>query len=342
MSAAQTDPKPLVLVVDDDEAIRRLVRLALLQRFEVIEAEDAFQAIELVATRDVEVVLIDVMMPGMTGIEAVPKLKEKARGPLPVLLLTALDAQDQRNRGLEAGADDYLSKPVDRRELVLRVQNFVRLRRQEQLIRSQLSALTELYALKDDLTALDLLKVRMLEQGKLALERVPTVVSELAATSPTASITRSSAFLPSRKISRSVIETLRTAAMEGRVKVQQLDSGDTAMELDAKLVKRALENLLINAFRHTNDWVEVSITGDAQAVTLVVADRGPGVPDFLKGELFDMFGSITLQKAGARRGHGLGLYLVKLVAQAHGGSVVVKDRSGGGAEFVITLPRPAA
>lgn len=367
MSAVEPELKPLVLVVDDDEAIRRLVRLALTQRFEVIEAEDAFQAIELVATREVEVVVIDVMMPGMTGIEAVPRLKEKARGPLPVLLLTALDAQEQRNRGLEAGADDYLSKPVDRRELLLRVHHFVRLRRQEQLIRSQLSALTDLYALKDDLTALmvhdlrnpltavkgafqlleanvveedreifrlgknaldrvmeavsDLLKVRMLEQGKLSLERVPTVLSELAA---------------------SVIETLRTAALEGRVKMQQTTSGDTALEIDAKLMKRALENLLINALRHTNERVDVSIEGDEKAVTLVVADRGPGVPDFLKGELFDMFGSITLQKAGARRGHGLGLYLVKLVAQAHGGSVVVKDRSGGGAEFVITLPRPAA
>jgi K+-sensing histidine kinase KdpD len=53
----------------------------------------------------------------------------------------------------------------------------------------------------------------------------------------------------------------------------------------------------------------------------------------------DMFGSLALQKAGGRRGHGLGLYLVKLVAQAHGGDVVVRDREGGGASFVMTCPR---
>ena len=70
-----------------------------------------------------------------------------------------------------------------------------------------------------------------------------------------------------------------------------------------------------------------------------MADRRPGLPDFPKGELFDMFGSLALQKAGGRRGHGLGLYLVKLVANAHGGSVVVRDRQGGGAQFVFTLPR---
>ena len=365
VAPALVEPKPLVLVVDDDESIRRLIRLGLTPKFEVLEASNALDAIELVGTHPVEVVVIDLMMPGMTGVEAVPKLKARAKGPLPVLLLTALEDQVHRTRGLEAGADDYLSKPIDRLELSLRVQNFVRLRRQEQLIRTQLSALTDLHALKDDLTALlvhdlrnpltavkgafqlleanvvpqdrdlfklgknaldrvmeavgDLLKVRMLEQGKLTLERVPAVLSEVTA---------------------NVVETLRAAALDGKVLVQQVDSGDTAIEIDAKLVRRALENLLINAFRHTNESVDVSVIGDEKAVTLVVSDRGPGVPDFLKGELFDMFGSLALQKAGGRRGHGLGLYLVKLVARAHGGDVVVRDRVGGGAEFVITLPRP--
>ena len=364
MVPGPSETKPLVLVVDDDESIRRLIRLGLSPKFEVIEAEDALTAIELVGTHPVEVVVIDLMMPGMTGIEAVPKLKARAKGPLPVLLLTALDDQVHRTRGLEAGADDYLSKPIDRLELSLRVQNFVRLGRQEQLIRTQLSALRDLNALKDDLTALlvhdlrnpltavkaafqlleanlvpqdrdlfqlgknavdrvmeavgDLLKVRMLEQGKLTLERVPTVLSELTT---------------------HVVETLRAAALDGKIDVQQTETGDTAIEIDAKLVRRALENLLINAFRHTRESVDVSVSGDERAVTLVVSDRGPGVPDFLKGELFDMFGSLALQKAGGRHGHGLGLYLVKLVASAHGGTVVVRDRVGGGAEFVITLPR---
>jgi signal transduction histidine kinase len=150
---------------------------------------------------------------------------------------------------------------------------------------------------------------------------VPTSISQLAA---------------------SVVQTLRTAALDGKIDVRQTDSGDTAMEVDAKLLKRALENLLINAFRHTRETVDLLVTGDEKNVTVVVADRGPGVPDFLKGELFDMFGSLALQKAGGRRGHGLGLYLVKLMAQAHGGSVVVRDRPGGGAEFVVTLPRTSS
>ncbi|MFZ5443351.1 MAG: hybrid sensor histidine kinase/response regulator [Myxococcota bacterium] len=359
--------KPLVLVVDDDDMIRRMVRLILSRRFEVLEAANAHEALELVQQHDVEVVVIDVMMPGMTGIQAVPLLKQKARGPLPVLLLTALDDQEHRNEGLAAGAEDYLTKPVDRRELELRVQNFVRLRRQEQLIRQQLEKLSQLQALKDDLTALlvhdlrnpltavksafqllepnvvakdrdifllgknalnrvmdgvgDLLKVRMLEQGQLKLERATTSLEELSAT---------------------VVQTLRTAALDGKIEVEVQADGDTVIDVDEKLVRRALENLLINAFRHTKERVDVEVVGTPASVVLSVSDRGPGVPDFLKGELFDMFGSLALQKAGGRKGHGLGLYLVRLVATAHGGDVLVRDRPGGGASFVVTLPRARA
>ena len=362
---AEGDPRPLVLVVDDDDAIRRLVRLGLSERFEVLEAASAAEAIELVQRHDVEVVVLDVMLPGMSGVEACPILKAKARGPLPVLLLTALGDQEHRNQGLEAGGDDYLTKPVDRRELLLRVQNFVRLRRQEQLIRRQLETLSQLQALKDDLTAMlvhdlrnpltaaksafqlmertvaeadqpvrqmgeaavdrvmeatgDLLKVRMLEQGQLTLDRSSIALDALAS---------------------EVVQTLRAAAIDGKVEVRVRADGNVTALVDAKLIKRALENLLINALRHTRETIDVVVIGNEAGVTLAVEDRGKGVPDFLKAELFDRFGSLALQKAGARRGHGLGLYLVRLVAQAHGGSVVVRDREGGGASFVMSLPRP--
>jgi signal transduction histidine kinase len=358
------DRKPLVLVVDDEEVLRRLVRVGLSQQFEVMEASNALEAIALVGQHDIEVVVIDVMMPGMSGLEAVPKLKAAARGPLPVLVLTALDDQENRNAGLESGADDYLGKPVNRRELVLRVQNFVRLRRQEQIIREQVEALTNLNALKDDLTALfvhdlrnpltavksafqllavnakaedrdlfdlgkaaldrvmtgieDLLKVRMLEEGQLQLERSRFSLEDLA---------------------NETANTLKAAALEGKVLVQVTSTVDSTVIADQKLLRRALENLLINTLRHTKGGIEIELSGDAQQVTMTVADRGPGVPDYLKGELFDRFGSLTLQKAGKRRGHGLGLYLVKLTAEAHGGSVKVADREGGGARFVLTLPR---
>ncbi|MFO0595057.1 MAG: hybrid sensor histidine kinase/response regulator [Myxococcaceae bacterium] len=356
--------RPRVLVVDDDEIIRRLVKVTLAQKYEVFEAPDAPTAIELVGQHDIEVVVIDVMMPGMTGMEAVPKLRERAKNPIYVLLLTALHDQQSRNQGLEAGADDYLAKPMDRKELVLRVQNFVRLGRQERLIRQQLESLSQLQALKDDLTALlvhdlrnpltavssafqlmessipeserelfnlgknalkrvmegvsDLLKVRMLEKGELQLER--------------------STFEP-KELAEEVVQTLKAAALDGKIDVAVVSPPGVTLNADAKLLKRALENLLINAFRHTRGKVDVIIEPTADAVLVSVADRGPGVPDFLKGELFDMFGSLKLKESGGRRGHGLGLYLVRLVARAHGGDVVVKDRESGGAVFQLSFPK---
>src|SRR5213076_2353469 len=112
------DPRPAVLVVDDETMNRSLFRATLGASCEVIEAASGRQALELLQKRRVDLVLLDVMMPE--------------------LLVTALGEQEDRNRGLEAGADDFLSKPVDRRELLLRTRAFLRLREQEKVIRSQL------------------------------------------------------------------------------------------------------------------------------------------------------------------------------------------------------------
>ena len=75
-------------------------------------------------------------------------------------------------------------------------------------------------------------------------------------------------------------------------------------------------------------------------VEIEVADRGPGIPDELKGSLFEKFGSVEVKRGGVRKGFGLGLYLVKLVAQGHGGEVSVEDRPGGGSVFRMILGGP--
>jgi len=107
-------------------------------------------------TTPVDLVLLDVMMPQMSGMD-VCRIIKRAAGEgayVPVLLLTALGAQEDRNRGLAAGADDFLTKPVDRHELLLRVRSFIKLRLQDELIRHQLDELRALDALKDDLVSL--------------------------------------------------------------------------------------------------------------------------------------------------------------------------------------------
>jgi light-regulated signal transduction histidine kinase (bacteriophytochrome) len=124
-------------------------------------------------------------MPEMDGFEACSLIKQRFRSPyLPVLLLTALGEQQERNAGLEAGADDFLSKPVDRQELILRVNTFIKLRRQDGRIRRQLQKLTERdHQIRHQLEELDrLARVRRqwaeeLEQANKELEAFCYTVS---------------------------------------------------------------------------------------------------------------------------------------------------------------------
>lgn len=106
--------------------------------------------------------------------------------------------------------------------------------------------------------------------------------------------------------------------------------------VDSGLVRRSVEDLLANAIKYSprHGLVSVSVRPRDQAVEVSVADQGPGVPDALKGMLFQTFGSLEAGAGRARRGHGLGLHLVKLVATAHD---VARDREAGGTTVVLRL-----
>ncbi|HTE50445.1 MAG TPA: response regulator [Kofleriaceae bacterium] len=135
---------PIVLVVDDEMRNRVLVRAYLSDTYHVLEAEGAARAFAILKEEPVDLVLLDVMMPEMDGLEACRVMKQRTSDPyLPVLLLTALGDQQERNAGLEAGADDFLTKPVDRQELLLRVNAFIRIKRQDDRIHRQLRKVTE-------------------------------------------------------------------------------------------------------------------------------------------------------------------------------------------------------
>ena len=115
---------PHLLVVDDDERLRALLRRYLLENgFRVTVAADAAEARATLKSLDFDLLILDVMMPGENGFELTASLK--AERPVPILLLTAMAEAEHRIRGLEEGADDYLSKPFEARELVLRIRNIL-------------------------------------------------------------------------------------------------------------------------------------------------------------------------------------------------------------------------
>ncbi|MCG8271076.1 response regulator transcription factor [Aquamicrobium sp. NLF2-7] len=114
-----------LLVVDDDTRIRNLLRQFLSENgFRVTVAGTAAEARRKLAGLDFDLLVLDVMMPGETGVDLTKSLR--AERDVPILMLTALSETDNRITGLEAGADDYLSKPFDPRELILRINNILR------------------------------------------------------------------------------------------------------------------------------------------------------------------------------------------------------------------------
>lgn len=115
----------LILVVDDEERIARMIRMNLEHvGYSVIEAYDGMQALEQIRTKIPNLIIMDVMMPGMDGYETLERLREFSQTP--VIMVTAKGEEEDRIRGLELGADDYVTKPFSPRELVSRVKAVLR------------------------------------------------------------------------------------------------------------------------------------------------------------------------------------------------------------------------
>ena len=117
-----------ILIVDDDPAIREMVGMALTREgYEMLEAGSAMEARQIIASRKADLVLLDWMLPGQSGFEFARQLRaDKTRGNLPVIMLTARDQETDKVAALEAGADDYLSKPFSVRELLARIKAVLR------------------------------------------------------------------------------------------------------------------------------------------------------------------------------------------------------------------------
>jgi signal transduction histidine kinase len=360
--------RPKVLIVDDDALNRSLLRRVLGTTYALVEAENGPGALALVEGEDPDVVLLDVMMPGMTGYEVCRRIKSRPDQPLlPVILLTALDDQDDRNEGLAAGADDFLSKPFDRRELLLRTRAFVHLRRNEQLVREQVRELAELQALKDDLVSLMVHDMRNPLTGLLAnLDMLSTELTKdpVQAQQDAADALHLAHRLRTlldevlqvrmleegelrlqlervrlSEVTREAAETLQGEARARHIELSVSAAGDPVVPVDRKLARRCVENLIANALKYSRagDCVEVNVLAESRGARIDVSDRGPGVPEEAKKTVFERFGSVQGRRDN-RRGFGLGLYLVNLALAAHGGIAAVLDRPGGGSVFQLIFP----
>jgi two-component system KDP operon response regulator KdpE len=114
-----------ILIVEDDPSIRKLVRVNLVKRgYTVCEAEDSHQAISLFQEQPIDLVLLDLVLPGLSGVDVCAWIR--ARSDVPIIILSARLEEDLKVAALDAGADDYVTKPFGHEELLARVRAFLR------------------------------------------------------------------------------------------------------------------------------------------------------------------------------------------------------------------------
>jgi adenylate cyclase len=145
MQDAVTGSQHKILVVDDTPAnVKLLVDVLTAKGFDVAAAVNGEEALEKVAANPPDLVLLDIMMPGLSGYEVCQRLRDNpATALLPVVLCTSLDPQQERIKGIEAGADDFLTKPINRPELLARVKSLLRIKTLQDEVKAQAAQIAE-------------------------------------------------------------------------------------------------------------------------------------------------------------------------------------------------------
>jgi two-component system, sensor histidine kinase and response regulator len=353
-----------VLVVDDEPVNRALIRAYLADHgYHLIEAASGQEALEIASQTDVDLVLLDVVMPGIDGMEVTRRLRASSPdGFLPIVLVTALTDQGSRRRGLEAGADEFLSKPVDPQELLLRTRNLLALRDKEKALlerniellelrrfRGEMVALV-LHDLKNPLAALrtnvsfakdcwpDAEAVEALADAETSGQQLSDLLTNIAEVQRL-----EEASLPLRRESvrvagllTEVLNGRRTHARQREI-VLSLDA-DPAVELavDRRLMRRVVENLLDNAFRYVpvGGQIQIAVTAAGEHTQISVGNSGPAVPADACTRIFEKY----VRTSKHRQNLGLGLYFCRLAVEAHGGRIGVSGSAELPTNFVIELP----
>jgi signal transduction histidine kinase/DNA-binding response OmpR family regulator len=183
-SAGTPDKQACILIVDDERHNRELLEIMLKpDGFLLLSAASGEEALALIARQPPDLILLDVMMPGMNGYDVAGKVKsDPATKNIPVIMLTALDDRNARMLGLNAGAEDFLTKPVDRPELSVRVRNLLRIKAYGDKLRHALDTLESVNAQLDRNTK-EIASAQAIADGATArLHRLQKITAALSNT----------------------------------------------------------------------------------------------------------------------------------------------------------------
>jgi signal transduction histidine kinase len=349
-----------LLVVDDNKLNREMLGRRLTRKgYTVTEAENGNQALELIEVNNYDLALLDIMMPGISGLEALETIRKRhSAADLPVIMATAKTQSEDVVEALRLGANDYVTKPIDFPVLLARVQTHLNLKRlfklkdeflsiashdlknplfvivcQAYLIQSKVPPGTPMTDEAFDMINKISQHARTMQQiiaDFLDFQSVEEGHIKLAATN-----------VDLNDLSQRVVENQQSYAADKEIDLQfKGDENLPGVNADANRIEQVIQNLVGNAlkFNPRGGFVEVRTHGLENAVLLEVCDRGPGLTQDDLQRVFNKFGKLSRTPTGGEKSSGLGLAICKKMIDLHGGEIGVRNNPEGGATFWFSLP----
>jgi two-component system, sensor histidine kinase and response regulator len=361
-----------ILAVDDDRINLRIIGGILRNEgYEIAEAASGEQALEVYAAFQPNLVLLDVMMPGIDGFATCRILKKSYGGKCaPVIFVTAKSEADDVVMGFDAGGVDYLTKPYRPKEVVARIRTHLSnqqlVERQKHLVdqlskanaakdrflgmcahdlRNPLSSIRGLAELMDEnaIGSLTPEQREIVQTIHGASQSMLLLVNELLDVA-----TIEAGHLKLEKAPVSIVEiversvhlsNIEAAKKNTKIELVRMAS-DPIVDVDRNKIRQVVDNLISNAVKYSprGSIITVLIHSNDTVAGFAVRDSGPGIPENERHKLFKDYGRLSTQPTGGEKSTGLGLAICRKIVEAHNGTIGVDNIPGQGAEFIVSLP----
>ncbi|MFZ5516249.1 MAG: response regulator [Candidatus Zhuqueibacterota bacterium] len=353
----------LILIVDDTPTNLQVLG-SLLKRngYKVVLSKSGKEAIEFVRKKKIDLILLDIMMPEMSGFEVCEQLKsDESTRDIPVLFITALTDSNSKLKAFEAGGMDYVTKPFLPEEVLARVNVNIKRREYEESLlensrlksdfvssvshelRTPLASILGFSStiLRDKEMGEDIRNefLKIIHDESLRLSNlIENVLSISRIESRTVAYTPKPIQLD--QIVKEVYDTQKIQCdARGITFEYTIENHVPTITADRDAIKRALLNLVSNAvkFSQVNGFVKIALTRNGEYAALEVEDHGLGIPEKDLSRIFQKF--YRVDRPGMEiQGTGLGLPIVKDIIEYHKGKIEVTSAEGKGTRFTILLP----